>query len=191
MMKKINTFGVIVKTFLEKGYSQIWISRKLRASKQKVNYWAINPLRTKQFKRRKLEDKYIKKIIDLAKDQTTSTMSSSKITNTINSDLIPEGKKIQINKSTICRILNAEIGKPRKIKKIFFLTEKQKGERVEFCQNILKQNISGKNILFTDETGIYINDSIRLSEETKEKLKHGEKDAYKKKIDHLRNLILL
>ena len=122
-------------------------------------------------------------------------MSSSKITNTINSDLISEGKKIQINKSTVCRILNAEIGKPRKIKKAFYLTEKQKGERVEFCQNILKQNISGKNILFTDETkiemGSYINDSIRLSEETKEKLKHGEKDAFKKKIDQLRNLNLL
>ena len=75
------------------------------------------------------------------------------------------------------------------------MTEKQKGERVEFCQNILKQNISGKNILFTDETkiemGSYINDSIRLSEETKEKLKHGEKDAFKKKIDQLRNLNLL
>ena len=40
------------------------------------------------------------------------------------------------------------------------------------CQNILKQNISWKNILFTDETkieiGSYINDSIRLSEETRE-----------------------
>ena len=53
MVKKINKFGTTVKTFLEKGYSQIWISRKLGASKQKVNYWANHPLRTKQFRRKK------------------------------------------------------------------------------------------------------------------------------------------
>ena len=49
-----------------------------------------------------------------------------------------------------------------------------KRRKTWICQNILKQNISWKNILFIyiDDTkiemGSYINDSIRLSEEKRE-----------------------
>ena len=70
--------------------------------------------------------------MDLAKDQTTSDMSSARIAYLINKDLEKDGKNITIHKATICRILNKELGKPRKIKKVFFLTQKQKQKRVEF-----------------------------------------------------------
>ena len=120
--------------------------------------------------------------MDLAKDQTTSDMSSARIASPINKDLEKDGKNITIHKATICLILNKELGKPRKIKKVFFLTPKQKQKRVEFCQDMLKKNISGEQIIFTDETrfeiGSYIHDSIRLSKETNQKLKEGQKEAF-------------
>jgi len=44
-------------------------------------------------------------------------------------------------------------------------------KRVEFCKKMIEKNISGRNILFTDEAiidmGCYIRDSIRLSNEKK------------------------
>ena len=44
---------------------------------------------------------------------------------------------------------------------------------------MLEKDISGKNILFTDEAiidmGGYTRDSIRLSDDNKQKLKKGEK----------------
>ena len=76
MVKQVNKIGSTVKIFLEKGFSQIWIARKLGITKQRVNYWAKHPLKPFQLRRRKLEDKYINKILDLAKDQTISDMSS-------------------------------------------------------------------------------------------------------------------
>ena len=46
MVKQINIFGATVKTFLEKGYSQSWIAKKLKVKRQRVNYWALHPLKT-------------------------------------------------------------------------------------------------------------------------------------------------
>ena len=47
---------------------------------------------------------------------------------------------------------------------------------------MLEMGISGKQIMFTDETqiktGAFIKDSIRLSPENKEKLKTGKKEAF-------------
>ena len=40
MVKKISNIGIAVKAFLEKGFSQIWIARKLGIKNQNVNYWA-------------------------------------------------------------------------------------------------------------------------------------------------------
>ena len=60
---------------------------------------------------------------------------------------------------------------------------------------LLKEQISGKQILFTDETkiemGSFIKDSIRLSQETKEKLKNVENDTFKKINIQKVNLSLL
>ena len=183
MANKINNIGIAVKAFLEKGFSQIWIARKLGIKKQNVNYWAKHPFKPVQTRRRKLEDKYIKKILNLASDQTTSNMSSAKIVSLINKDLKNDGKNMTIHKATVCRILNKELGKPRKIKKVFYLSEKQKQKRVEFCKLMLEKGISGQQILFTDETriemGSFIHDSIRLSKETTKNLKKGDKDAFK------------
>ena len=93
-----------------------------------------HPLKPYQTRKRKLDEKYLKIIIDLAKDKTTSSMSSAKIANIVNKELVKDGKNMTIHKSTICRILNKEIGKPRKIKKVFYLTEKQKKKEFHFVK---------------------------------------------------------
>ena len=104
-------------------------------------------------------------------------MSSNKISNIINKKLKEKGKNLSIIKMNVGRIL-----KPRKIKRIFYLSKKNKMKRVEFCKKMIEKNISGKNILFTDEAiidmGCYTNDSIRLSD-NKTKLKKGDKEAFK------------
>ena len=89
---------------------------------------------------------------------------------------------MKVFKKTVCRILNKEYGKPRKIKKVFFLNKKQKDERVKFCKMILEKGIKGEQIFFTDETkiemGAYGNDHIRLSKDSKEKLKKGDEGVF-------------
>ena len=71
-------------------------------------------------------------------------------------------ENMTIHKSTICRMLNKELGRPRKVKRVFFLTDDQKRQRIEFCEKMLKKGIKGGNIFFSDETkidiGSYFND---------------------------------
>ena len=62
MVKKLNELGVIIKKLINQGFSQIWIARKLKIRRQKVNYCTKNPIKTEQKRKRKLWDKYIKEI---------------------------------------------------------------------------------------------------------------------------------
>ena len=81
-------------------------------------------------------------------------MSSRKIASLMNEELKRNNLDITISKDSINRYLKAEFGKPRKIRKVFHLTNEQKKERVEFCKRMLEMGISGKQIMFTDETQI-------------------------------------
>ena len=62
------------------------------------------------------------------------------------------------------RILKQHLGRPRKVKKVYFLTKEQKQKRVEFCRVMLKKGIKGGQIFFSDETKIELgpntNDSV-------------------------------
>ena len=49
---------------------------------------------------------------------------------------------------TVCRILNKELGKPRKIKRVFYLSKKNEVGGVEFCKKMIEKNISGKKIYY-------------------------------------------
>ena len=134
MVKKMNELAVTIKKLLEQGFSQTWIARKLNIRRQKVNYWAKNPIKSEQKRRRKLGDKYIKEIISLAENKTTSSMSSNKISNIINKKLKEDGTNLSITKMTVCRILNKELGKPRKIKRVFYLSKKNKKKELNFVK---------------------------------------------------------
>ena len=182
MAKKLNLIAATIKTLLKNKVRPINIARKLKISRQRVNYWIKTPIKSSQSRRKKLDKMYIDKIISLGENQTTSSMSSRKIANIMNSEFQKEDINLSISKDSVNRYLKEAFGKPRKIHKVFHLTKKQKMQRVKFCQNILNKMISGKNILFTDETqintGSYFNDSIRLSQENQKKIKEGKIEAY-------------
>ena len=182
MAKKFNLLAATIKTLLKNKVRPINIARKLKISKQRVNYWVKTPIKSSQSRRKKLDKIYIDKIISLGENQTTSSMSSRKIANIINSEFQKEDINLSISKDSVNRYLKEAFGKPRKIHKVFHLTKEQKIQRVKFCRDILNKMINGKNIFFTDETqiktGSYFNDSIRLSQENQKKIKEGKIEAY-------------
>ena len=100
-------------------------------------------------------------------------MGSRKIAEIINRELknnnIRDSKErtLTIEKTAVNRYLKNALGKPRKVRPVFYLSDDQKKERVKFCENILNKKIKGEHIFFTDETKIdmapFLNDSIRLS----------------------------
>ena len=97
----------------------IEIARQLHIRKQRVNFWMKTPTKEVQFRKKKLEKKYIDKIISLARDKTTSSMSSRKIASIMNEEFKKNNLNITISKDTVNRYLKEEFGKPRKIRKVF------------------------------------------------------------------------
>ena len=159
MVKKINRDAESIIKLLSLGYKQKQIVQILNLKKQKVSYWAIK-LREKKFetkkRRKKLKDIYLSRVIKWAKNKTTSAMSCRKISFMINSvlskrnEVDDEGKPITISYRTINNYLKDYYGKPKKIRKAFYLSEDQMKKRVQFCEEILKRKINYDNIMFTD-----------------------------------------
>ena len=182
MAKKTNPIATTIKTLLKNRVRPIKIARQLHISKQRVNYWVKTPIKQVQFRKKKLEKKYIDKIISLARDQTTSSMSSRKIASLMNEEFKKNNQDIKISKDSVNRYLKEEFGKPRKIRKVFHLTKKQKKRKGRILRKDFGNGHIFQQIFFTDETliktGSYIKDSIRLSQENKEKLKIGKIEAY-------------
>ena len=85
MVKKINNDAITIKSLLEKGYTQYKIAKMLNISNQKVHYWARTEIKFIQTRKKKFRNFYINKIINLAKNKTTSQMSSKKIASILNS----------------------------------------------------------------------------------------------------------
>ena len=69
-------------------------------------------------------------------------MSYIKIAIIINNKLKEDGIAKSIHNSTVCRILKQKYGKFVKIKRVFFLSKRQKVERVSFYKDILQRQIS-------------------------------------------------
>ena len=189
MVKKINHDAITIKKLLSKGYTQARICRLLGLKKQKVSYWAKTPIKYEIKRKTKLDEKYKKRIVELAEDKLTSDMGSRKIAEIINRERKEDngrdskGKIMTIEKTAVNKYLKSVLGKPRKVRRVFYLNDMQKKERVKFCENILEKRIRGEHIFFTDETKIdmapFLNDSIRLSMENQKKLKMGEEEAFK------------
>ena len=97
MVKAINEDAITIKKLLQKGLTQKRIASLLGLKKQKVSYWANHEIKTVQSRRKKLSNPFINKICRMAKDRTTSDMSSKKIASLINSEL-KEKKKTQKEK---------------------------------------------------------------------------------------------
>ena len=171
MVKKLNKDAVMIKTLLAKGLRHCEIVGLL-GFKKKVSYWSRTELKESQHKPKKLNEKYIKTIQRWALNITTSQRSSRKIATMINSILAKrkefdsKGRQITIHYTTVNNYLREYYGKPRKIRKTFFLSNEQMQKRKEFCQMILDKNIQPQQIFFSDESkidlGSFSHDLIRL-----------------------------
>ena len=149
MVKKINNLKTRKKhnkdkrtaalILLSEGKSQIWVANNLSVTKQRVSYWANHPIAPRK-RKAKLDDAKIDKIVKNEGNKPTSEIGSRAIANIINKELKEEnifdkkGRNLTITKSTINNYLKKRGLKPRKIKKIFIVTEKQKKQRVDFCK---------------------------------------------------------
>ena len=134
-----------------------------------MNYWKKIEFNKPIVRRKKLNEKEIDELVKLAENKQTSIASSRKLAKEM------KRRGITISKSSICTYLNERLGKPRKIKPVFALNDKNKIKRVEYCQKLIDNHIIGKNIFFTDETQIKCeyakNKKIRLSTDNTQKLK--------------------
>lgn len=150
-------------TLLKQGKSQKWIANQLDVSRQNVSYWANHPIAPRK-RTTKLNEKEIDEIVKLAVDKTTGEIGSRTIASIMNEKFKKEGKNVKTCKSSVNNYLKKRGIKLRKIKKIFALNEKQKKQRVQFCQKMIEKEIKGEFIFFTDETKIqmggYTNDYI-------------------------------
>ena len=179
--KKTNEDAILIKRLIKEGMKECQIAKKYNIRKQKVSYWKNHDIKTVIKRRSKLSDEDIQYMIKLAENKTTSDMGSRKITLLMNKQLEKEGKNLRISHMTTCRILNKNMGKPRKIKKVFSINNIKKEKRIKFCNKIKELGLNGKDIFFTDECIMdlspFVNEKIRLSKENSEKLKKGDPEA--------------
>ena len=172
MVKHINKDAITIKELLNKGMRQCQIAKLLNLKRAKVNYWSKVEIKERQFKKKKLKDEYIKKIQKWATNKTTSLRSSRKISYMINSvlekkgEVDKKGKKLSIHFTTVNNYLKEYFGRPKKIRKVFYLSDIQKKNRCDFCQKILAKKLKPEQIFFTDESkvelGPFTHDYIRL-----------------------------
>ena len=131
MVKKCNKDAIMIKELLKKGLRQCEIARLLNLKKEKVSYWARIEIKSSQFKKKKLKDVYIQAIQKWATDKVTSLMSSRTIAYKINSllkkknEVDNKGRPLSIHYITVNNYLKQNFGKPRKIRKVFFLSKEQ------------------------------------------------------------------
>ena len=160
MGKKINEDDILIKKLIEKKMPAWKISKQYGIKKQKISYWKYHDIKT-VIKRR--------------------SMGTRKITMLMNEKFKKEGRDLKISHMISSRILNKNLGKPRKIKKIFYINNKKKEERIKYCHKIQELGLKGKDIFFTDESIMdlspFVNEKIRLSKENNEKLKKGDPEA--------------
>ena len=95
--------------------------KKYEIKKQKISYWKNKEIKTAINRRSKFTDDDIKYMIKLAENQTTSNMGSRKIAILMNKKFKDERRDLIISQMATWRILNKNIGKPRKIKKVFYI----------------------------------------------------------------------
>ena len=93
---------------------------------------------------KKYSNIYFDKIIKLAKNKTTSNMSCRKISRIINTSLNKRnikyrGKQLKISFKTISNYLREIYGRPKKLRKAFYLSEVQKKARVDFWKKYYKR----------------------------------------------------
>ena len=128
---------IVIKKNFEAGMKPKEIAKLFGISKQRVSYWIYTPLK-RRMRRTKLTRKEINKIVKWAKDKPIMAFRVSAKNIQTRFNRLPKRmkeKKIKktISLSTANRILNKYIGKPRVIRRVFYLKPSERKLRVEFC----------------------------------------------------------
>ena len=166
----------------------IEIAKLFNISKQKVNYWIHNPIIFHHKRRTKMTRKEINIIIKWARDRPVNLYSARKIQKKFNA--LPKNKKEKgeqkkVSLSTVNKTLNQYLSKPKPVRKVFYLDENKKEQRLKFLQFMKAHNISPSDIFFTDESifnlSSYFNKNmkIRVSKRTEKGLKNGNESSIK------------
>ena len=86
----------------------------------------------------------------MAKDKLTSDMGTRKSADIINKELeendiiYTKGNIIWIEKTAVNRYLKNSLGRPKKVRRVFYLKDKQKKEWLKFYEIILNKRIKGE-----------------------------------------------
>ena len=183
---KRNELAITIKKLSETGMKQINIAKLFNISKKKVNYFIHNPIILKRKRRTKLIRKEKNLLVRWARDKPINLWSAKKIQNKFN--LLPKYKKEKnmpkkISLTTVNKTLNQYLSRPKHMRKVFYLNEKKKEQRLKFLLFMKENSISPDDIFFTDESIINLssyfgkNNKIRISKRTAKKLKNGNEAA--------------
>lgn len=190
IIDKNHHLAIAIKENYNAGMKPIDIANLFHITKQRVNYWIDREIR-KRKRRTKLNRNEINQIIKWARDKPIVEKNVSAKNIQIKFNKLPKKfkdhrKRKTISLSTANRVLNKFIGKPRVIRKVFYLRPNDKKLRVEFCKFMKENKIGPEDIFFTDESifplSAYTNkgaNKIRLSKKTRRKLKSGDEKSIK------------
>ena len=185
---KKHHLAIAIKENFAAGMKPKDIAKLFNLSKQRVNYWIHSSIR-KRKRRSKLTRKEINIIVKWAKNKPImeKKVSAKNIQikfNKLSKKLKENKKKKSISLSTTNRVINKYIGKPRVIRKVFYLKPIEKKLRVQFLKFMKENGITPGHIFFTDESIFplysYMNkgtNKIRLSKKTRRKLKSGDEKS--------------
>jgi len=169
------------------------IAEKFKVSKMTVIKWKkrdyVNAKeRNRKCKANKRHIAFIKKMGDgkyTGIEQASCRMIAAKLIRHFNKGL--KSIKFSLGKSTVNKILNQVLSKPRKTKQTFRLYKKDKIKRIDFIKYIKQMQINGKDIFFTDESRFLLDtplnpqtNQIRFNQEDLAKLRSGEEKLYEK-----------
>ena len=142
MVKKFNNDEIFIKGLLDSKIKPAEILKKykekyksLKLTYQKLNYWKSIKFNKPIVRKKKLNENEINELVEMAENKTTSIASSRKLAKDM------KRKGLTISQSSICTYLNERLGKPRKIKPVFSLNDKNKNKRVLYCQKLIDNNI--------------------------------------------------
>ena len=191
MAKKIQKYknqelAWAIKKNHEAGMKAIQIAKLFKISPQVVNYWIHNEIKPRK-RRTKLTRNEKNMLIKWAKNKPINIAGAKKLQMKFNS-LPSKRKEKHMNKkiglSTVNKILN-QISKPKKIIKVFFLSNQQKEQRLDFLLFMKRHSITPHDIFFTDESmftiSSFLNQSskIRVNKKMQKYLKSGNEKALK------------
>jgi transposase len=156
--------------------------------KWKKRSFVTDAVRNRKTKLKSKHIEFIKKMADgkyTGIEQASSRQIAYKLQRKFNRNL----KKMvfTICHSTVNKVLNKVLCRPRKAKTTFKLTDQNKDKRIELIQWVKDNNVKGKDIFFTDESRFLLDtplnaqtNQIRFNKEDEMLLKSGDTKIYEK-----------